>query len=268
MLIQRISLNSLKSSFIICGSLNVQNNYRNAYNNFFQTQSKIKFLSTTSSLASQIGRKPITYPPEVTITHDPTPITQPQVKADYYSTTLTISGPLGTHSMPIKPYVKLIFHEKESSKKNGKSVEPSNKNIFIDDSDHDKKLGVEVKDAKIKQQRQMWGTTRALIANYVIGVSEGYRVLLRLVGVGYRANMEDDKLALRVGYTDPVIMNIPDGIKCTIPNPTKIILSGTDKQELFQFAAEIRSNKPPEPYNQKGIFVGDETIKKKVNKKK
>ncbi|RIA95578.1 ribosomal protein L6, alpha-beta domain-containing protein [Glomus cerebriforme] len=245
MLLQRISLNNLKSSFITYVSQIVKNDYRNNFFRF-QTQPRIKFLSTTQSLASQIGRKPITYPPEVTITHDQTPITKTQVQADLFSTTLTISGPLGTHSMPIKPYVKIIFHDKT----NGKN------------------LSVVVKDKNIKQQKQMWGTTRALITNYVIGVSEGYKVLLRFSGVGYRANMEDNKLVLRVGYAHPIIMDIPDGIECITPSPTKIILSGTDKQKVFQFAANIRKHRPPEPYNQKGIFVGDETIKKKLSKKK
>jgi large subunit ribosomal protein L6 len=267
MLARKISLNNIKSSLITCISLSVKNEYSNTYN-FFQSRSFLRFLSTTQSLFSQIGRKPITYPPEVTIKHDPTPITQTHVQADLSSTTLTISGPLGTHSLPIKPYVKLNFHDPKIKDKNTDKNKSSDENIFMDDSDQDKKLSVEVVNRTIKQQRQMWGTTRALINNYVIGVSEGYRVLLRFSGVGYRANMEDDKLVLRVGYAHPVIMDVPDDIKCVTPNPTKVILSGTDKQRVYQFAANIRKQKPPEPYNQKGIFVGDETIKKKVSKKK
>src|SRR4051794_3561716 len=244
MLIQRISLNNLKlSSFNIHVFLTVKNNYKNTY--FFQTQQRIKFLSTTQSLASQIGRKPITYPPEVTITHDPTPITQPRVEADLFSTTLTIFGPLGTHSIPIKPYIKLTFHEKKHLKENGKNTKniSSNESVFTDNNEQDKKLSVDVKDETNKQQRQMWGTTRSLITNYVIGVSEGYRVLLRFSGVGYRANMENDNLVLRVGYVHPVIMEIPDGIKCITPSPTKLVLSGTDKQTVFQFAANIRKHR-------------------------
>ena len=270
MLIQRISLNNLKlSSFNIHVLLTVKNNYKNTY--FFQTLQRIKFFSTTQSLASQIGRKPITYPPEVTITHDPTPITQPRVQADLFSTTLTIFGPLDTYSLPIKPYIKLTFHEKEDLKKNGKNASKnmsSNENVLIDNIEQDKKLSVDIRDKTNKQQRQMWGTTRALITNYVIGVSEGYRVLLRFSGVGYRANIENDNLVLRIGYAHPVKMDIPDGIKCITPSPTKVVLSGTDKQKIFQFAANIRKHRPPEPYNQKGIFVGDETIKKKTSKKK
>ncbi|CAB4483648.1 unnamed protein product [Rhizophagus irregularis] len=265
MLTLKISLNNIKSTLITCVSLSVKNDYRY---NFFQSQILPRFLSTTQSLSSQIGRKPITYPSEVIITHDPTPITQTQIQADLFSTTLTISGPLGTHSMPIKPYVKLNFNDSKKNDKNTSKDKSSDESVFVDDSDQDKKLSVEVRDKTIKQQRQMWGTTRALINNCVIGVSEGYRVLVRFSGVGYRANMEDDKLVLRIGYAHPVIMDVPDDIKCITPSPTKVILSGTDKQRVFQFAANIRKHKPPEPYNQKGIFVGDETIKKKVSKKK
>src|SRR4051812_25204528 len=110
MLIQKISLNNIKSSLITCVSLSVKNDYRNT-----QTRTLLRLLSTTQSLSSQIGRKPITYPPEVTITHNPTQITQTQVQADLFSTTLTISGPLGTHSVPIKPYVKLDFKKKDKN---------------------------------------------------------------------------------------------------------------------------------------------------------
>ncbi|GBC09957.1 hypothetical protein RclHR1_09230004 [Rhizophagus clarus] len=260
MLIQKIPLSNIKSSLITCVSLSFKNECRN-------TQILPRLLSTTQSLSSQIGRKPITYPPEVTIKHDPTPITQTQVQANLFSTTLTISGPLGTHSLPIKPYINLNFYDSKKDKNTNKN-KSSNESVFIDDSDQDKKLSIEVEDKTIKQQKQMWGTTRALINNYIIGVSEGYRVFVRFSGVGYRASMEGDKLVLRVGYAHPVIMDVPNDIKCITPSPTKVVLSGTDKQRIFQFAANIRKNKPPEPYNQKGIFVGDETIKKKINKKK
>jgi large subunit ribosomal protein L6 len=80
--------------------------------------------------------------------------------------------------------------------------------------------------------------------------------------------MENGQLVMRLGFSHPVIMDIPDGIQLTIPAPQRIILQGIDKQKLTQFAAQIRKWRPPEPYNQKGIFVGDETIKKKEGKKR
>ncbi|CAG8808908.1 16457_t:CDS:1, partial [Racocetra persica] len=212
-----------------------------------------RFLSATQSLASKIGRKLIRYPPEVTITHDRTPITQPRVKADLNSTTLSISGPLGTHSIPIKPYVRLAFHESSVPYVKPEDRKSAiNEENFIDESDFDKKLRVTVQHPENKEQKTMWGTTRALIANYIRGVSEGYRVSLKFVGVGYRASLESDgKLYLEIGHVNPAVMEIPPGIKCTVPTPTKIILSGTDKQLVYRFAAQIREHRKPEPYNQK-----------------
>ncbi|CAJ0745114.1 14330_t:CDS:10, partial [Entrophospora sp. SA101] len=202
---------------------------------------------------------------------------EPITLTDLNSTTLTISGPLGSHSMPIKPFIKIEIIANEEKRKREilsarkKEVLESVKNqdvIFIDSDVSEKKLRVDIQSKSVEHQRAMWGTTRALIANYVIGVSEGFRIPIRLVGVGHRANMESDKLVLRVGYTHPIQLEVPDGIKCEVLNPTQILLIGSDYAQLTLFAANIRKNKKPEPYNQKGIFVGDETIKKKTSKKK
>ncbi|CAG8681505.1 990_t:CDS:2, partial [Gigaspora margarita] len=203
------------------------------------------------------GRKIIRYPPEVLIKHDQTPITQPRVKADLNSTTLTISGPLGTHSMPLKPYIRLKFYESKIPYVKPEDRKPiTNEDDFIDESDFDKKLSISVQHPENKEQKTMWGTTRALIANYIRGVSEGYKVSLKFVGVGYRASLESDgKLYLEVGYVNPVVMEIPPDIKCIVPAPTKIILSGTDKQLVYRFAAQIREHRKPEPYNQKATVL-------------
>lgn len=92
---------------------------------------------------------------------------------------------------------------------------------------------------------------------------------LRLVGVGYKVALEQDRgLVLKVGYSHDVVIPLPDGIKATCPSPTRILLSGVDYQKLTQFAAIIRAKRKPEPYNGKGIFVGDETIALKEGKKK
>lgn len=84
----------------------------------------------------------------------------------------------------------------------------------------------------------------------------------------YQAALDNDKLSLRLGFSHPVIMDIPQGVNVTIPAPQRVILQGIDKQVITQFAASIRKWRKPEPYNQKGIFVGDETIKKKEGKKR
>ncbi|KAJ2239703.1 54S ribosomal protein L6 mitochondrial [Coemansia sp. RSA 455] len=114
----------------------------------------------------------------------------------------------------------------------------------------------------------MWGTTRACINNCVIGVTEGFSATLRFVGVGYRAAIENGQLALRLGYSHPINLEIPKGLKVSVPTPTRVLISGIDLQQVKLFAAKVRKWKKPEPYNQKGIFVDDETIRKKDGKKK
>ncbi|PVF95008.1 hypothetical protein CPB86DRAFT_711999 [Serendipita vermifera] len=155
-----------------------------------------------------------------------------------------------------------------------------------------------------KSQRQLWGTTRTLIANAIVGQSEGFTLPLYLIGVGYRAQLTVDqsassstpvatsatgetapaklpivqttmnevlprrRLALRLGYSHVNYVDVPSDIKVTVPSPTIIILWGRNKQHVGQFAANIRSLRPPEVYKGKGVFVGNEKIKMKVGKKK
>lgn len=124
----------------------------------------------------------------------------------------------------------------------------------------------------------MVGTTRALMQNYIAGVSEGHICILRLVGVGYRATIESSAItkqpeyegqkfvSLKLGYAHPIEMPVPEGVKASVPQPTRILLEGPNKQVVSQFAAEIREWRKPEPYKGKGIFVNDETIKLKAKK--
>ncbi|KAH8555316.1 50S ribosomal protein L6 [Umbelopsis sp. PMI_123] len=208
-------------------------------------------LTSSSPSLSHIGRKVLTFPKEVSVEHDTTPITNPRIPSELNNTTLHVSGPLGKHSLPIKPFVNL--------------------NIKLGQAEgEDSELSVSVADPDIKEQRSMWGTTRALINNLVVGVTEGYKVPIRLVGVGYRATLEDNnrKLSLKLGYSHPVEMALPEGVTCTIPQPNRLILQGSDLQQVKELAAKIQRWRKPEPYNQKGIFIADETIKKKEGKKK
>ncbi|KAF9077685.1 ribosomal protein L6 [Rhodocollybia butyracea] len=189
---------------------------------------------------SHIGGKPITLPPNVSFSPS--------------SSALTVSGPLGTTSVPLHPFVRIKF-----------PVE----NI----------LEVSVEDAEIKVQRQMWGTTRTHIFNAIVGMTEGFKVPLYLVGVGYRAQLEEDprgtldggngkRLTMKLGYSHSVHVPIPPHITCEVPLPTKIVVSCTDKHLLGLFAAKVRGYRKPEPYKGKGIFVGDEKIRIKSVKKK
>ena len=114
----------------------------------------------------------------------------------------------------------------------------------------------------------MSGTMRQLVNNMVVGVSKGFERKLSLVGVGYKAQAQGDKLNLTVGYSHPVNMDMPAGITVATPTPTEVVIKGADRQRVGQIAAEVRAVRPPEPYKGKGIRYSDEKIKIKETKKK
>ncbi|EAU85908.2 50s ribosomal protein, partial [Coprinopsis cinerea okayama7 len=189
--------------------------------------------STSCRLNSHIGREPIKYSPEVTLTRTPT--------------ALSVKGPKGTTAVPLHPFVQLDMSTPNT-------------------------LSVSVEDAKIKQQRQMWGTTRTLIANAITGMTEGFSVPLYLVGVGYRASLENEGgkriLKMKLGHSHFIHMEVPPHIGIEVPNATKLVLSCTDKHELGLFAAKVRAWRKPEVYKGKGVFIGNEQIRLKSVKKK
>ncbi len=111
------------------------------------------------------------------------------------------------------------------------------------------------------------GTLRAIIANMVHGVSEGFQRKLDLVGVGYRASMQGSDLNLALGFSHPVVFPAPEGITIATPTQTEILVSGADKQRVGEVAAKIRAFRPPEPYKGKGVKYSDETIIRKEAKK-
>lgn len=119
---------------------------------------------------------------------------------------------------------------------------------------------------EIKHHKQLHGTTRALLANMVQGVSEGYKKELEIVGIGYRAAMQGSKLVLNVGYSHPVEIIGEEGVTIETPSQTKIVVSGTDKERVGEIAARIRAVKKPEPYKGKGIKYVDERIIRKEGK--
>ena len=119
-----------------------------------------------------------------------------------------------------------------------------------------------------REANAMSGTLRQLFNNMVIGVSKGFEKKLTLVGVGYKAAAQGNKLNLAVGYSHPVNIDMPVGIKVETPAPTEIIIKGADRQRVGQIAAEIRAVRPPEPYKGKGIRYSDEKITIKETKKK
>mgnify|MGYP006111535161 CR=1 FL=1 len=121
---------------------------------------------------------------------------------------------------------------------------------------------------KTKLALSLWGTMRASISNMVVGVSTGFERKLEINGVGYRAAMQGNKLVLSLGFSHPVEMEIPTGLKAVVENNTNIIINGADKQLLGQFAAEVRSKRPPEPFKGKGVKYAGEHIVRKEGKKK
>lgn len=114
----------------------------------------------------------------------------------------------------------------------------------------------------------MSGTMRQLVNNMVVGVAKGFERKLTLIGVGYKAQAQGAKLNLTVGYSHPVVFDMPAGIKVETPSPTEILIKGSDRQRVGQIAAEIRAVRPPEPYKGKGIRYADEKVAIKETKKK
>ena len=119
-----------------------------------------------------------------------------------------------------------------------------------------------------RQAKALWGTMRANLSNMVVGVSEGFTRKLEINGVGYRAAMQGNKLVLSLGYSHPVEMEVPAGLKVNVENNTSVTITGADKQLLGQFASEVRGKRPPEPFKGKGVKYADEYIVRKEGKKK
>lgn len=217
-------------------------------------------IHTTPPNHSQIGKLPLAIPPNVhlhlpSVLEIPSHISHTSVDA---RRVLRLVGPLGEAQLALSPAV--VLH-------------PTNTGTTTTT------LTLSVQDPSTKHQKAVWGLTRALLQNAVHGVSEGYRVALRLVGVGYRAGVEEipqslldiasripkssssttttpavrptHRLNLKLGYAHPIYVDIPSSITVTTPQPTRIVLAGTDKQALGLFAAKIRRWRKPEPYRGK-----------------
>ena len=131
----------------------------------------------------------------------------------------------------------------------------------------DKTITVEPND-KTSKGKALWGTTRALINSAVQGVSVGFVKEMEIVGVGYRGALQGNKLTLSLGLSHPVEIEVPEGLSIKMDGNTKFSISGADKQKLGQFAAVVRSKRPPEPFKGKGIRYSDEYILRKEGKKK
>ena len=152
--------------------------------------------------------------------------------------TITVTGPKGTLSKPLINGVN--FEAKDGQIK-----------LTIDD----------------EKNNAMHGTMNSLINNMIIGVTKGYTKVLEIVGVGYRFNVQGSKLVISAGYSHPVEMQIPEGIKGEVKENTQLTLSSINKEQLGEFAAQVRKVRKPEPYKGKGIRYADEHIRRKEGKK-
>ncbi len=116
------------------------------------------------------------------------------------------------------------------------------------------------------QEKAFHGLARSLVANVVLGVSEGFEKALEIQGVGYRAQLQGSDLELQVGYSHPVVVTAPDGITFEVPEPNRIVVKGSSKELVGRVAANVRAFRPPEPYKGKGIRYEGERVKRKVGK--
>jgi large subunit ribosomal protein L6 len=154
---------------------------------------------------------------------------------------IVIKGPLGQLTLPLTGQVKI-------QNDNGTlNIEAANES---------------------REANAMSGTTRALINNMVDGVTKGFEKRLSLVGVGYRAQAQGDRLNLSLGFSHPVVHQMPAGVKCETPSQTEIVIKGIDKQKVGQTAAEVRAYRSPEPYKGKGVRYLGEVVALKETKKK
>jgi large subunit ribosomal protein L6 len=117
-----------------------------------------------------------------------------------------------------------------------------------------------------RESRALHGLSRALLSNMVVGVSDGFTKVLEIQGVGYRASLKGSDIELLVGYSHPVQVVAPKGISFEVPEPTRIVVSGIDKEQVGQVASDIRSVRPPEPYKGKGIRYAGEHVRRKAGK--
>jgi large subunit ribosomal protein L6 len=163
------------------------------------------------------------------------------VEVNLSAAQISIKGPLGTLSRQLSDAVRI---KKDGDVLTVEQVEESNRS------------------------NAMSGTTRALLANMIHGVTKGFERRLSLVGVGYRAAVAGDKLNLTLGFSHPVVHPMPKGVKAETPTQTEIVIKGIDKQQVGQVAAEVRAYRPPEPYKGKGVRYVDERVVIKETKKK
>ena len=175
---------------------------------------------------SRIGKQPVLIPDKV--------------KVDIKGHTVSVEGPKGKVSKTFAPVVNIAI---------------TNKSVTVSPTEDESRFA-----------RAMYGTVRSVIAGMVKGASEGYSKDLEIQGVGFKANLKGKILDLALGYSHPILMDIPEGIKVTVTDQTKVKVEGADKQLVGAVTAEIRSYYPPEPYKGKGVRIVGERVRRKEGK--
>jgi len=175
---------------------------------------------------SRIGKQPVSVPDKV--------------KVDIKGHTVNVEGPKGKVSKTFAPVVNIAFADKK---------------VTVSPSEDDSRFA-----------KAMYGTVRSVIAGMVKGASEGYVKELEIQGVGFKANLKGKQLDLALGYSHPILMDIPEGIKVTVTDQTKLKVEGADKQLVGAVTAEIRGYYPPEPYKGKGVRIVGERVRRKEGK--
>ncbi len=176
---------------------------------------------------SRIGRKPVPVPAGV--------------KIAVSGQDVHVEGPKGKLELKVHPAIKVV-------------LDGDGKELIVERGDDE------------RESRALHGLTRSLVNNMVVGVSQGYVKKLEIQGVGYQAQLKGKQVALQVGFANQIILDPPAGVTVTLPDPTHIIVSGSDKQAVGQFAAELRKARPPEPYKGKGVRYEGEVVRRKAGK--
>ncbi|SIO42244.1 large subunit ribosomal protein L6 [Singulisphaera sp. GP187] len=177
---------------------------------------------------SRIGRKPVPVPANV--------------KVSVADSTVNVEGPKGKLTFTYRSEIEVKYDE-------------SGNQILVTRSDDE------------RESRSLHGLTRSLVANMVQGVTDGYTRKLEIVGVGYQAQLKKaNTVALQVGFANQIVLEAPAGVTVTLPDPTHIVITGSDKQAVGQFAAVVRKVRPPEPYKGKGIRYEGEVVRRKAGK--
>jgi len=177
---------------------------------------------------SRVGKAPVTIPGGVSVDVG-------------RNREVTVKGPGGTLTMPLRPEIEVSVEEKEAV-------------VSVNGS------------GAARSARAYHGMTRALLNNMVLGVTKGWEKTLDIIGVGWNAQAQGKKIVLNIGYCHPVEIAMPEGVTCETPKPTQIIIKGADRQAVGHIAAVIRGVRPPEPYKGKGIRYVDEYVRRKAGK--